>query len=112
MELTDLQKRILVALVRSRVDGGKLHLTYEDLAHHVGAGVQASAVGEAMATLSAWFATTGLPDATTAVIPPENAERFVMLPAQAIVDRFEGEAAARAEQDRVRDFDWHGWLES
>ncbi|WP_134725527.1 hypothetical protein [Paracoccus luteus] len=112
MKLTDFQKHALVALVRSRADGGKLHLTHDELAELVGQGASARTVGKAMGRLSEWFASTGLPDATTTVIPPDNAGRFLMLPAQDIVDRFGGEAGARAEQDRVRDFDWHGWLQS
>lgn len=110
MTLSDIQRQVLVALVRARLDGDKHFLDHDELADRVGA-----TVGDMAGTLdalSAWFAEQALPDLTAAVIPPENARHMRMLPGQSIIDRFGGEVGVRAEADRVRDFDWQGWLES
>lgn len=110
MTVTDFQKQLLVALVRSRLDGGSLYLTYGDLAETVGSSPMA--VAAALDGVSEWFGGEALPDVTTVVISKENADRMVMLPPQKIVDRLGGEANAREEASRVRDFDWQGWLEA
>ena len=110
MILTDLQKDLLIRLVRARLDGGKHFPTYADLSDL--AGVASDGFGPALDALSAWFAEQALPDVAATVIPPENAARMRMLPADTIVTRLGGEAAARAEAERVRDFDWAGWLAS
>lgn len=110
MNITDLHRQVLVALVRNRLDGGKHFMTYDDLTGAVGTTV--SDMAGTLDGLSQWFADQSLPDLTAAIIPSDNASHMRMLPAQSIIDRFGGEASARAEADRVRDFDWTGWLES
>ena len=110
MTLTDFQKQLLVALVRSRVDGGSHYLTLPDLADRLG--VYADAVGEGLGALGDWFAGESLPDLTSIAIAPEHAGTMVMLPAKATIDRLGGEANAREEANRVRDFDWQGWLDA
>ena len=108
MTITDFQKQLLVTLVRSRIDGGSHYLMLPDLAGQLGADV--TTVTNALAALGEWFTSEALPDLTSIAIPEENAGRMVMLPAQETIDRLGGEANAREEANRVRDFDWQGWL--
>lgn len=111
MNLSDFQKQLLVALVRSRLDGGKLFRSYDELSGLVTLKPQgADGLAGSLDRLSQWMSDQSLPDVTTVIVPPENAERMRMLPAQSIIDRYHGEMGVRAEADRVRDFDWAGWL--
>lgn len=112
MQISDTVRDILVAYVRSRLDGGKPVLSDAELAQLAGLSIRAGAMRDALATVGDWCAANGLPNIATAIISSENAERNVMLPADAAVEKLGGEAAVRAEQARVRDFDWSHWAES
>ncbi|WP_299360019.1 hypothetical protein [uncultured Paracoccus sp.] len=110
MDLTPLQIDVLRALLRSRVDGSSQYLSLSDLRDLMGKGApDVQALSAALPELSDWFRNHGLPDVTAVVIPSENADRNVMLPDDSAVERLGGLAAAHAEANRVRDFDWIGW---
>lgn len=111
MTLSDFQIEALRALLRSRVDGEKMYLTYGELAEDMGRdrARDAEAVAGALDALSGWFRDMGLPDVTSVVIPQSNADSNLMLPSDKAVEELGGRAAAQAEAARVRDFDWAGW---
>ena len=112
MQISDTARDILVAYVRSRLDGGKPVLSYAELAELVGRPGGASAISKALDAVGEWCAANSLPNIATAIISSENAERNVMLPSDAAVENLGGAAAVRAEQARVRDFDWSHWIKS
>ena len=111
MNLTDHQIRMLVRLVRDRLDGAKLYTTFDELAEQMGQAAGSIQPADIEA-LSAWFADNALPDVATTIIPPDNAESLHMLPLPSIIERFGGEAEVHAEAARVRDFDWAHWAAS
>ena len=109
--LTDFQKSVLIALVSSRLSGdGPHYLTYDDLAQQLGSAAQP--VAGALTAVGNWLRAHALPDLGSIVISSENAAKHVMLPADEALSSYGGEAGARAEADRVRDFDWQGWLDA
>ncbi len=111
MTLSDFQIDVLRALLRTRVDGERMYLTYGELADDMGRDRtrDALAVAGALDALSGWFREVGLPDVTSVVIPQTNADSNLMLPADDAVAKLGGRAAAQDEAARVRDFDWLGW---
>jgi|GEM_PF-5890998 len=110
MEISDTARNIIVTYIRGHLDGEHVLLPADDLADKIGA--RASALGSALEEVGAWCGAFGLPDISSSIIDPDQADHNVMLPMQDVVSRLGGEALARAEQARVRDYDWDGWLES
>ena len=110
MSLSPFQKSVLIDLVRSRIDGASHYLTHDQLGERLGK--PAASVAAALDAVGDWCRESGLPDLSAIAVSTENAERMRMLPADAAVERLGGEVAARAEADRVRDFDWRGWLDA
>lgn len=109
MQISDTARRILVAYVRHRLDGGKPLLSDAELGQL--AGLSGRAIAAALGTVGEWCAANGLPNIASALISAEHAERNLMLPQDDMVESLGGEAAARAEQARVRDFDWEHWAQ-
>lgn len=107
MQISDTARRILVAYVRHRLDGGKPVLSDSELGQMTG--LPGRAIDAALGAVGDWCAANGLPNIATAIISADNAERNLMLPADSMVESLGGEAVARAEQARVRDFDWSHW---
>lgn len=112
MQISDTVRDILVAYVRNRLDGGKPVLSDGELADLVGRPGGALEVSRVLDEVGDWCAANGLPNIATAIISSENAEHHVMLPSDAAVEKLGGEAAVRAEQARVRDFDWSHWAQA
>ena len=109
--LTEFQKSVLIALVRSRIDGESAHyLTYDDLAQRLDSAPRA--VAGALDAVGGWLRAHTLPNLGAIVVSKENAANHLMLPAEDALAAYGGEAGARAEADRVRDFDWQGWLDA
>lgn len=109
MPISEAARTILVAYVRHRLDGGKPILGEAELADL--AGLRPGVVARALGPVGEWCAANGLPNIATAIISSENAGRNVMLPADSVLATSGGEAAVRAEQARVRDFDWSHWIQ-
>lgn len=107
MHLNDLARRALVTLVHHRLDGGPLYRTLPALAEELGVGTDE--LQAALIDASDWARATPLPDLTATVTCADKAEKHIMLPDDARLEKMGGEAQARAQADRVRDFDWAGW---
>lgn len=114
MTITDIQRQVLVALVRRRLENAPLNMTFGELAQLVGRNPARDSlmVAGQLDGARAWLVSQSLPDLTTTVISQENAEKMRMLPPQKVIDHYGSEQAVRDAQQRVRDFDWHGWVES
>ena len=109
MQISDTVRNILVAYVRSRLNDGKPVLSEAELAELAGIRANGREMARALAAVGEWCAAYGLPNIATAIVGADNAEHNIMLPADGIVEALGGEAAVRAEQARVRDFDWTHW---
>lgn len=110
MQISDTERRILVAYVRGRLEDGKAVLSDAELADTAGVQGGARAVAKALGKVGQWCAANGLPNIATAIISADHAVHNLMLPGDDLVAELGGEAVVRAEQARVRDFDWSHWV--
>ncbi|MRX50736.1 hypothetical protein GI374_09815 [Paracoccus sp. S-4012] len=113
MHLSPLARRTLVGYLNHLINGGGHLVSRDELAALARAdGSGAARIADAAAEAGRWCAQHSLPNIAVALIGAEHEGSAVMLPDAEVVDAMGGEAAVRAEQARLRDFDWQGWRDA